>query len=127
MTQSHRMFRMISLSLLAGTLLSSGAAAQVEVIYTKIPGHPTSVIPGTLDLAGAPAFSEWRALEDFAFSPDGSQWVIKGRTQLGSDLETILVMGSDSTGTMFAQEGQPIPSGASGELFDFFGSGLAAR
>jgi hypothetical protein len=108
-------------------LLAAGSqvgAQSIEVIYTKATGHPTAVIPGAVDLNGMPVFTEWRALEDFAFSPDGSRWVIKGRTQLGADLETILVMGSGSKGTMFAQEGQPIPTGQAGEVFDFFGSGL---
>ncbi len=105
--------------------LTAGAAADtITVIYTKIAGHPTANIPGTVDLNGDPAASDWRALEDLAVSPDGTQWVIKGRTQLGSDLETILVYGSGNTGSMYAQEGRPIPGGAPGELWDFFGSGL---
>ncbi|MBC7770957.1 MAG: hypothetical protein H7210_00545 [Pyrinomonadaceae bacterium] len=105
-------------------MTAAAHARQPEIIYTKISGHPTAVVPGAVDLAGQPVFTEWRALEDFAFSPDGSRWVIKGRTQLGSDLETILVSGQGAVGTMLAQEGQPIPGGAPGEVFDFFGSGL---
>lgn len=111
-------------ALLATAFTARAAAIDVDVIYTKIGGHPTAVIPGTLDLAGQPAATEWRAMEDLVVSGDGTRWVIRGRTQLGSDLETILVMGSGTSGTMFAQEGQPIPTGAPGELFDFFGSGL---
>lgn len=99
-------------------------AAEIQVIYTKIPGHPTANIPGVLDLDGNPTSSDFRSIEGLRLSPDGSLWVLQGRTQLGSDLENILLMGSGTTGTMFAQEGQPIPGGAPGELFDFFGSGL---
>ncbi|MCW5754510.1 MAG: hypothetical protein KIT24_07380 [Phycisphaeraceae bacterium] len=112
-------------SLAAALALSAGAAADtITVIYTKIPGHPTSVIPGTVDLNGDPVSTNWRALEDIAVSPDGTQWVIKGRTQLGTPLETILVYGSGNSGTMYAQKSQPVHGGATGEVYDFFGSGL---
>jgi hypothetical protein len=101
-----------------------GSAQTPEVIYTKIASSPTADIPGTLDLAGMPAPTQWRALEDFSVSGDGSYWMVKGRTQLGSDLETILVRGSGTAGTMFAQEGQPVAgSVVMGELYDFFDSG----
>jgi len=103
------------------TLGASAASAQsLEVIYTKKTGDPTAVIPGTLDLAGAPAATTWRAIEDIAVRRDGSDWVVKGRTQLGSDLETILVRGSGTTGTMFCQEGRPFQGASAGELYDFF-------
>ncbi|NUQ68198.1 MAG: hypothetical protein HUU18_07970 [Phycisphaerales bacterium] len=109
----------------AGLGVSYHAAAQsIEVIYTKIPGHPTAVVPGALDLSSQPMFTEWRAFEDMTVSPDGSKWVLKSRSQAGSDLETILIMGSGTSGTMFAQEGQPVHGGVTGELYDFFGSGL---
>ncbi len=107
-------------------LLAPSAAYAIgpEVIFTKIPGHPTAAVPGALDLSGNPAASDFRALEDLMVTPDGSRWMIKGRTQLGSDLENILILGQGSTHSNFAQEGQPIPSGSAGELFDFFGSGV---
>ncbi len=100
--------------------------ADQRVIYTKIPTSPTSIVPGALDLAGAPVVTNFRALEDLILSPDGSRWVIKGRTQLTPDSETILLMGSGLSGTMFAQEGRPVHAGAPGELYDFFGSALGA-
>ncbi|HTF90536.1 MAG TPA: hypothetical protein VK843_19115, partial [Planctomycetota bacterium] len=54
---------------------------------------------------------------------DDSVWILRGRTEQGPDLETILVSGSGAGGfNNFAQEGQPIPGGAAGELYDFFGS-----
>ncbi|MBL8863781.1 MAG: hypothetical protein JNK02_17460 [Planctomycetes bacterium] len=104
----------------AAALAPQTLAQNVEVIYTKINASPTSSIPGTLDLAGAPAPTEWRAIEDLAVRPDGGQWVVKGRTRLGSDLETILVRGSGTGGTMFCQEGRPFLGAAVGELYDFF-------
>lgn len=118
---------------LAGMACVSGAAlggAPVVVgrstIYTKIATSPSSVVPGAKDLSGAPALTNFRALEDLIMSPDGSLWVLKARTQQGSDLETILMMGSGTSGSAFVQEGQPIIGGTPGELYDFFGSSLGA-
>jgi len=117
--------RVATLAAAAGFAFAHHAAAQsLHVLYTKIPGHPTSVVPGALDLGGQPMFTEWRAFEDLVVSPDGSRWVVKGRTQAGSDLETLLFMGAGLSGSMFAQEGQPVHAGQPGELYDFFGSGL---
>lgn len=103
-----------------GAAVPAFAIGNVTVIYSKKAGHPTANIPGTLDLSGLPAASDWRAIEDFSVSPDGRRWVVKGRTQLGSDLETVLVRGSGASGTMFAQEGQPFLGASAGELYDFF-------
>lgn len=109
-----------------GVLLGvvSTATADIEVIYTKIATDPSSIVPGAVDADGQPAVTNWKAFEDVIGSPDGSQWLIKGRTQQGSDLEIILVVGGGTEGSMFAQEGQPIPGGAEGEVYDFFGSGV---
>jgi len=100
------------------------ATAGLEVLYTKIPTHPTSIIPGAVDVNGDPAETRFRAMEDLFLSPDGSYWMLKGRTQLGSDLENIMLLGAGASGTMFAQEGQPVHGGVAGELYDFFGSGV---
>lgn len=97
-----------------------------DVIYTKIATSPKSLVPGAEDLAGVPAVTNFRALEDLIMSPDGTKWVLKARTQQGADSETILMMGSGLSGSMFVQEGRPIIGGASGELYDFFGSALGA-
>jgi hypothetical protein len=123
--------RHVLTSALFTLLAASGAEAQgIEVLYTKIDASTTSDIPGTLDLNGQPAASKWRALEDFTVSHDGSRWVLKGRTRLGSDLETILVLGHGATGTALAenlaQEGQPVPGDTAGILWDFFDSGSPA-
>ncbi len=118
-----------SLAACAGAALACSTAlagGPVEVIYTKIVSHPSSVVPDARDLSGDPATTNWRALEDIILSPDGSRWILKGRTQLGSDLENIMLLGAGNGAQVanFAQEGQPIPDGAAGELYDFFGSGL---
>jgi hypothetical protein len=103
-------------------LLSAARAAEIEVIFTEVPGHPTAVVPGAMDLNGDPVFTEFKALEDLSVSPDGSQWILKGRNWLGDQLETMLLIGSGTTGAVFAQEGQPVHDGLPGELYDFFGS-----
>ncbi|TWT44101.1 hypothetical protein RAS1_05080 [Phycisphaerae bacterium RAS1] len=110
----------------AAGLASTGLAAggPIEVIYTKIPTHPSSIVPGAKDLAGMPALTNFRAMENLYLSPDGSLWAFSGRTQQGSELETIVLMGGGLTGTAFQQEGQPVPGGVAGELIDFFGSGV---
>ena len=105
---------------IAGWAVSANAA--IEVLYTKIPTSPTSLVPGSKDLAGAPVVTNFRAMELLRVSPDGNHWVMKSRNQLGSDLETQLVYGTGSTRLMLAQEGQPIPGGAAGELYEFMGS-----
>ena len=107
-------------------LIASGSiAGDIEVIFSEAPGHPTAQVPGAKDLAGNPATTEFKALETLSVSPDGSYWIVKGRNWLGSDLETMLLLGSGATGDMLGQEGQPIPDGAAGELYDFFGSSPA--
>ncbi|NUP95324.1 MAG: hypothetical protein HUU28_04090 [Planctomycetaceae bacterium] len=112
--------------LVAAALFCAPASAQsLQVIYCEIPASPKSVVPGALETTtGLPEATNFRALEDLFVSPDGSRWMIKARTQQGSDEENIMLLGSGLSGTMFAQEGQPVPGGVSGELVDFFGSGV---
>jgi len=112
--------KILATCVVAGALAPAALAQNVQVIYSKVDASTTSDIPGTLDLAGAPAATKWRAIEDFTVRPDGGDWVVKGRTRLGSDLETILVRGAGASGTMFCQEGQPFLGAAAGELYDFF-------
>jgi hypothetical protein len=94
------------------------------VIYSKLPGHPTSIVPGATDSLGNPVVTEFRAFEQLVGSPDGSKWMLRGRTQQVGVNETIMMVGGGTTGTVFGQQGLPIPGGAPGEVYDFFGSGL---
>ena len=102
------------------------AADPIEVIFTEIPGEPTAVVQGARDANGQPVFAEFTALEELALRHDGGQWVIKGRTSLGTSLDAILMLGSGLTGTAFAQDGQPVQGGVVGELYDFFDSPVPA-
>ncbi|MFZ2875333.1 MAG: hypothetical protein WAZ94_12745 [Phycisphaerales bacterium] len=105
----------------AGLPLAVHAQSIPQVIYSKVGGHPTATIPGALDASGAPVTAEFRAMEDLIGSTDGTQWLLKGRTQLGSDLETMLMLGSGTTGSVLIQEGQPALGGG---WYDFIGSGV---
>jgi hypothetical protein len=107
-------------------LVSTAAGAQdLEVVYCEIPSSPKSSVPGALDeITGLPEATNFRAIEDLFLSPGGTAWMIKGRTQQGSNEENILLLGAGTGGTMFSQEGQPVPGGLPGEIVDFFGSGV---
>ena len=50
--------------------------------------------------------------------------MLRGRTQQVGVNETMMMVGAGATGTVFGQQGRPIPGGAPGEVYDFFGSGL---
>jgi hypothetical protein len=97
---------------------------RLQVLYSKIAGHPTAVVPGATDSAGNPVVTEFRAFEQLVGSPDGTNWMLRGRTQQVGVNETMMMTGAGATGTVFGQQGRPIPGGAPGEVYDFFGSGL---
>ena len=111
---------------IALVLLSAASRAQdLEVLFCEIPSSPKSVVPGALDdITGLPEATNFRAIEDVILSPGGTAWLLKGRTQQGSNEENILLLGAGTSGTMFSQEGQPMPGGVPGEVVDFFGSGI---
>lgn len=96
------------------------SADEIQVIFSEVTGDPTAVVPGAVDLGGNPIVTEFKAIEDFFLSPDGSQWVLKGRNHGGSDIETMMLSGAGTSGAVFAQEGQPVHGGVAGEVYDFF-------
>src|ERR1044071_5171187 len=110
------------LVLSAGLSAAPASGAGIETIYTKIAGNPTAQIAGTVDLNGNPVASEWKGLESLVIKPGGSQWLGKGRTTLGSDLENVAVLGTGHSGAMFVQEGQHPPGGLADERYEFFGT-----
>lgn len=114
-----------SIASAAVVILLAGAArgADIEVIFTKIPQSPTSLVPGALDANGLPANTRFRAIDDFTLSPDGSAWMLRGQTQQVPLLESILIRGGGTSGTGFAQEGQPFPQGGISETYDLLGRG----
>lgn len=114
----------LNIAVAALALASAAWSQTLEVLYCEIPTSPKSIVPGALNLAGAPTVTNFRSIETIIVSPDASTWVMTGRTQQGSLEEIIMLKGAGVSGTMFLQEGQPVPGGASGELIEFFGSGL---
>jgi len=114
----------LNIALAALALARAATAQTLEVVYCEIPTSPKSVVPGALNLAGSPVVTNFRSIETLILSPDASTWVLSGRTQQGSSEEIILLEGGGVSGTMFLQEGQPVPAGAPGELVEFLGSGL---
>jgi glucose/arabinose dehydrogenase len=115
----------LSIALAAAALSAAAQAQTLEVLHCEIPSSPKSIAQGALDLAGAPEVTNLKSLESIVVSADGSTWLATGRTQQGTSLEIIMLKGNaTSDGTMFLQEGQPVPDGSAGELIEFFGSGL---
>ncbi|MCA8961565.1 MAG: hypothetical protein KDC38_13665, partial [Planctomycetes bacterium] len=94
-----RRIRVLCSLTVALTLSSAVALAQPdhEVIYSEITGTPSASIPGALDLSGMPVAAEWMGLLDMVFSPDGTQWIVRGQTNLGSDLLNIMLLGSGNS------------------------------
>lgn len=105
---------------------SVAMAVGPEVIYTEITTHSSGTVPGALDGAGNPVATNWLALEDLSIRHDGGEWMLKGRTTQATTNDSILVKGSGLSGTMFAQDGQPLQGGAPGEQYDFFDSPVPA-
>ena len=111
--------------------VSSALAQDVEVIFSKKPGHPTAVVPGAVDLNGQPEAVEWKGL---AVSPDGSRWILAFRMTGTADHDVGIVSGSGLSGSVLTvntasgpfvvQEGQPAPFGNATSFVDFIPSGF---
>lgn len=125
------------LALVAGcaaalSMTLSAAAAPMDLIYWKKPGHPKAAIPGTVDTNGNPEATEWRGIEDLAVSPDGSRWVIKARSTAATDHDTGYVFGTELSGSVLVAGGQtmfeglaaPTSSGGTSGFIDFVPSGF---
>jgi len=97
-----------------------GDFRSVDVVYTEISGHPTAEVPGAKDITGTPIFAEWTSMADLTGNLDGSQWLLKGNTDQPTTESQVLMLGGADIGSVFQQDGQPVPGGAPGELWDFF-------
>lgn len=106
----------------AGPLFAVGPS----VIYTEAVGSPTSLVPGAVGPGAVPVVTNWLAIEDLSIRHDGGEWMLKGRTTQATTNDSILVRGGGLSGTMFAQDGQPVQGGAAGEQYDFFDSPVPA-
>jgi len=73
-------------------------AASIEVIYSTIPGHPTSLVPGMGTLRFDVFNHPWR-------SPDGTKWILLCSTIRGAIEDDLILKGSGKTGAVAIQEG----------------------
>lgn len=104
--------------------VQAGPVDPVEVIFSKVVGSPTAIVPGALDPNGDPEVTTFRQFFQLFLSPDGSEWVIRASTQQATTVDNLVLRGSGTTGSMWMQENRPVPDGLPGEVIDFFGSGL---
>ncbi len=93
-------------------------------MYSKITADPTSNTPWTLDASGSVTPSKWRRILDFTISPDGSQWVVRGESELDSLLREMLVLGQSAASPLaavnLAQAGQQVPGEVPGTTWHTF-------
>ena len=70
----------------------------MDVIFCEIPTSSKSIVPGALDeTSGLPELTNFKSIEGLYLSPDGTQWMIKARTQQGNTEENILLRGGGTT------------------------------
>ena len=97
---------------------------QIGAIYTKIPGHPTALVPGARDPSGTPTNTEFRQFNQLTVSRTG-KWAIRGFTQqISPDIKDVILTGNGATGSVLLQRGFPFPGAVGGELFEFTGGGV---
>jgi hypothetical protein len=110
----------------SGNYTVQGAIAQVQIgaIYTKIPGHPTALVPGARDTSGNPTNTEFRQFNQLSVSRTG-KWAIRGFTQqISPDIKDVILTGNGATGSVLLQRGFPFPGAVGSELFEFTGGGF---
>ncbi|MEO5721044.1 MAG: hypothetical protein ABIR71_06200, partial [Chthoniobacterales bacterium] len=76
----------------SGNYTVGGAVAEFQsgAIYTKIPGHPTALVPGARDPGGNPTNTEFRQFNQLSASRTG-KWAIRGFTQqISPDIKDVI-------------------------------------
>ncbi len=85
------------------------AGSENVVIYSNIAGHPTAQVPG---VPGEEFRSPLAPFLSLFGSPLGSHWIFKAFTDNpSSSANDVIVVGSGTTGTVVAKEGDPAPIG----------------
>lgn len=97
-----------------------------NVIYSEVATAPSGTVPGALGPGAVPVSTNWLAIEEVVVRPDGGQWIVKGRTTQATTNDSILMIGSGLSGTMFVQDGQPLQGGTPAEQYDFFDTPIPA-
>ncbi len=100
-----------------------GSFSDVRVIHCEVIGHPKSVVPGALGDGGAAVDAVFDTIFDLTGSWGGHKWLLRGDTDQASTASMVLLVGEGQVGSVWAQENQPV-HGGTGELYDFFDSGV---
>jgi uncharacterized repeat protein (TIGR01451 family) len=98
-----------------------GDFSDVRIIFSEVPGHPTSVVPGALGDGGAPVDAVFRTISDLTGSWGGHRWLLRANTDQVTTADQVLMTGEADAGSVWAHENQPV-HGGSGELYEFFDS-----
>jgi hypothetical protein len=125
----NRVARIACPLLVAGGIVALSSAValadHVQIIYTKIVGHPSSVVPGARDNNGNPIVVPFRQHGDLVGSPAGSQWLLWGSTHPDTSLgHRFIILGEGKVGDIIAQENLQVPDSTAGIIYDFFPSGV---
>lgn len=83
------------------------AAGPVQAIFTNLPGHPTSLVPGLSGLAFNPGIST--QFDRPFVSPDGRRWILRARLAPPADNSNneVILLGSGPAGSAVVREGTP--------------------
>lgn len=98
-----------------------GQYRQILPIYTRIAGDPTSVVPGLVDYDDQPVFGQFDSMLNINVSPDGTRWTVDASSDLSdTNIDSVMMLGSGFTGTVFAQEGKQAVDAAPCTTYTFF-------
>ncbi|MFG0252217.1 MAG: hypothetical protein ACF8NJ_05010 [Phycisphaerales bacterium JB038] len=100
--------RPVSLAALT-VLIAAGSinAGAIEVVFTNLPDHPSSLVPGA---DGERFRNPLAPFLDLHASPNGAHWIFKAFTDNpDTNANDVIVVGSGATGLAVAQEGDPAP------------------
>jgi hypothetical protein len=92
-----------------GLLIAAGStlAGSIEVVFSNLQDHPSSLVPGT---DGERFRNPLAPFLDLHPSPNGAHWIFKAFTDNpDSNANDVLMVGSGAAGLAVAQEGNPAP------------------
>ncbi len=92
-----------------GLLIAAGStrAGSIEVVFSNLQDHPSSLVPGT---DGERFRNPLPPFLDLHPSPNGGHWIFKAFTDNpDSNANDVIMVGSGATGVAVAQEGDPAP------------------
>jgi len=94
----------------AGACTALATAQTPRVIFSEIPGDPTSLVP---EGAGVPAGTRFDSFDRPYRSPDGTQWILSASTDLDLSEDEVIILGTGTSGVTVVREGtefgSPVP------------------